>query len=218
MESGPSKISEAMARCLVPPACREEVLGDMRERHQRLAPYLLEAAQVIPCVIYSRICRTTDAMVGLMEALSMYTTFVIAAWSLDRALLSDERGFVRLAIPTAICLVATILGDAYSNPQKRWPLKPIAAPTLGFAFASIVQCMLKRWALPLPVFAWGSAVSLLLVATLRLIFPPVTDRPQAANIPAHWQKLELLLFSLDLRSILLSCGVLLAVILYLLGK
>jgi hypothetical protein len=218
MESGPSKISEAIARWLVPPACREEVLGDMRERHQRLAPYLLEAAQVIPCVIYSRICRTTDAMVGLMEALSMYTTFVIAAWSLDRALLSDQRGFVRLAIPTAICLVATILGDAYSNPQKRWPLKPIAAPTLGFAFASIVQCMLKRWALPLPVFAWGSAVSLLLVATLRLIFPPVTDRPQAANIPAHWQKLELSPFSLDLRSVLLSCGVLLAVILYLLGK
>ncbi len=98
MESGPSKIGEAIARWLVPPACCEEVLGDMRERHQRSAPYLLEAAQVIPCVIYSRICRTTDAVVALMEALSMYTAFVIAAWSLDRALLSDQRGFARLAI------------------------------------------------------------------------------------------------------------------------
>lgn len=217
MEPGPSKISEAIARWLVPPACREEVLGDMRERHQRLAPYLLEAAQVIPCVIYSRICRTTDAVVALMEALSMYTAFVIAAWSLDRALLSDQRGFARLAIPTAICLVATILGDAYSNPQKRWPLKPIAAPTLGFAFAFIVQYMLNRWALSAPVFAWGSAVSLLLVATLRLIFSPVTDRPQVAKIPVYWQKLELSPFALDLKSVLLSCGVL-AVILYLLGK
>ncbi len=218
MESGPSKMSEAIARWLVPPACREEVLGDMRERHQRLAPYLLEAAQVIPCVIYSRICRTTDAAVALMKALPMYTAFVIAAWSLDRALLSDQRGFTRLAIPTAICLAATILGDAYSNPQKRWPLKAVAAPTLGFAFAFIVQSMLKRWALPAPVFAWGSAVSLLLVATLRLVFPPVTDRPQVAKIPTYWQKLEILPLSLDLKSILLSCGVLLAVILFLLGK
>src|SRR2546427_2753762 len=119
MESGPSKISEAIARLLIPPACREEVLGDMRERHQRSAPYLVEAAQVIPCVIYSRICRTTDAVVALMEVLSMYTAFVIAAWSLDRALLSDQRGFARLAIPTVICLMAMILADAYSNPQKR---------------------------------------------------------------------------------------------------
>jgi hypothetical protein len=147
-----------------------------------------------------------------MEALTMYTAFVIAAWSLDRTLLSDQRGFARLAIPAVICLAATILGDAYSNPQRRWLLQPIAAPTLGFTFAFIVQSMVKRWALPAPVFAWGSAVSLLLVATLRLIFPPVTDRPQVAKIPTYWQKLEISPLSLDLKSILLSCGVLLAVI------
>ena len=45
MESGPSKISEAIAWWLVPPACREEVLGDLRERNQRSARYLLEAAR-----------------------------------------------------------------------------------------------------------------------------------------------------------------------------
>jgi len=218
MESGPSKISEALVGWLVPPACREEVLGDMRERHQRTAPYLLEATYMIPCVIYSRICRTTDAVVALMEALSMYTAFVIAAWSLDRALLLNQHGFARLAIPPAIYLAAMILTDAYCNLQDRWPPKPLFGPTLGFALAYIVQSMHNQWALPAAVFVWGSTVSFLLVPTLRLTFRPVTDRPHAAKIPAFWQKLELSPFTLDVKSAMLSCGILLALILYLFGK
>jgi hypothetical protein len=153
-----------------------------------------------------------------MEALSMYTAFVIAAWSLYRPLILDQRGFVRLAIPPAICLAAVILADAYSNPQKRWPLKSLFAPTLGFALAYIVQSMRNQWALPASVFAWGSAVSFLLVATLRLTFPPVTDRPPASKIPSFWQKLELSPFTLDVKSAVLSCAVLLVLILYLLRK
>ena len=218
MESGPSKISEAAAVWLVPPACREEVLGDMRERYQGPARYLLEAAHVIPCVIYSRICRTTDAVVALMEAVSMYTAFLMVAWGLDRAMLLDARNFARFAIPPANFLAATILADAYSNPQRRWQLKPLFGPTLGFALAYVVQSMLNQWALAASVFAWGSGTSFLLVSTLRLTFPPITDRPQAANAPAFWQKLELAPPSLGLKIALLPCGILLAVILYLLGK
>ncbi len=218
MESSPSKISEALAGWLIPSACREEVLGDMREQHQSSAQYLLHAVHTIPCVIYSRICRTTDAVVALTEAISMYTAFVMAAWWLDRAVLLDERGFARLAIPPAIFLAGTILADAYSNPQRRWPLKPLFGPTLGFALAYIVQFMLNQWALPTPVLAWGSGMSLLLVTTLRLTFPPIADRPQAANVPAFWQKLDLTPLSLGSKSALLPCTILLAVILYLLKR
>ena len=218
MESGPSKISEAVTWWLVPPACREEILGDMRERYQGPARYFLEAAHVIPCVIHSRICRTTDAVVALMEAASMYTAFLMATWWLDRAMLLNARTFAHLAIPPAIFLAATILADAYSDPQKRRPLKPLFGPAIGFALAYIVQSTQNRWALPPSVFAWGSALSFLLVSTLRLTFPPITERPQAANAPAFWQKLELAPPSLGLKIALLPCGVLLAVILYLLVK
>lgn len=218
MESGPSKISEVIAGWLIPPACREEILGDMRERYRSGAAYLLDAAHVIPSVIYSRIRRTTDAVMALMQAASMYTAFVVAARGLDGALLADKRGFARLAIPAVIVLATTILADAYSNPRRRWPLRPLFAATLGFALAYSAQPMLNQWALPASVFAWGSGTSLLLVSTLRLTFPPITDRPQAANTPAFWQKLELTPLSLGPKSALLPCGILLAVILYLLGK
>jgi hypothetical protein len=143
------------------------------------------------------------------------TTQISHRW-VDHALLLNQQGFTRLAIPTAILLAAIILADAYSNPKKRWPLKPLFGPILGFALAYLVQ--LSPWALPAPVLAWGGGISVLLVSTLRLTFPPVTDRPQAANAPAYWQKLELLPLSPGLKSGLLPCAILLAVILYLLKK
>jgi hypothetical protein len=215
MESGPSKIAEALVYWFLPPACREEVLGDMRERNHTLAQYLVEAMGTVPCVIASRIRRTTDAVLALMEALSMYTAFVMAAWWLDRELLPQGYGFTRLAIPPAIFLLAIILADAYSNPKKRWPLKPLLGPTLGLAVTYAAE-LNHRWALPPSVLAWGSAFSVLLVSVLRLTFPPVTERPQAARIPAFWQKLELVPPSLSVKGTLLPCVVLLAVILYLL--
>jgi hypothetical protein len=215
MESGPSKIAETLVYWLLPPACREEVLGDMRERNQSSAQYLVEATCTVPSAIYSRIRRTTDATLTLMVALSMYAAFVMSAWWLEPELLFREYGFARVAMPTAIFLVAIILADAYSDPKKRWPLKPLFGPTLGLALTHAVE-LNHRWSLPALVLAWGGAVSLLLVSMLRLTFPPVTERPQAAKIPAFWQKLELSLPSSSLKSALLPCAVLLAIALYVL--
>jgi hypothetical protein len=215
MESGPSKIAEVLVYWLLPPACREEVVGDMRERNQSSAQYLVEAASTVPAVIYSRIRRTTDAVITLMVAVSMYTAFVMTARWLDSELLFREDGYARLAIPPAILLVGIILADAYSNPKRRWPLKPLFGPTLGLALTYALE-LNHRWTLPASVLAWGGAVSVLLVSTLRLTFPPVTERPQAAKIPAFWQKLELSPPSFSLKSALLPCAILLAIILYLL--
>lgn len=215
MESGPSQIAEALVYWLLPPACREEILGDMRERNHTLPQYLLEATSTVPCVIASRIHRTTDAVVALMEAVSMYTAFVMAAWWLDHELLFREYGFARLAIPPAIFLAAIILSDAYSNPTKRRPLKALFGPILGLAVTYAVE-LDHRWALATSVLAWGGAVSVLVVSMLRLIFPPVIDRPQAAKIPAFWRKPELVPLSLSLKGALVPCVVLLVVILYLL--
>jgi hypothetical protein len=215
MESGPSKIAEFLVYWLLPPACREEVLGDMRERNRSSAQYLVEAIGTVPSVICSRIPRTTDAVLTLMVAVSMYTAFVMSAWWHAPELLFREYGYARVAIPPAIFLVAIILADAYSDPKRRTPLKPLFGPTLGLAVTYAVELNL-RWALPASVLAWGGALSVLLVSTLRLIFPPVTERPQAAEIPAFWQKLELSPPSFTYKGALLPCAALLAIILYLL--
>ena len=96
MESGPSKVAETIAGFLLPSACREEILGDMHEHYRSGLGYFIEALQVIPFVIYSRICRTTDGVVALMEAASMYTAFVVAAKCVDVTLISAKSGLARL--------------------------------------------------------------------------------------------------------------------------
>ncbi|MFC5862503.1 hypothetical protein ACFPT7_09400 [Acidicapsa dinghuensis] len=215
MESQPPKIAELFVYWLVPPACREEVLGDMRERYHGPAQYLVEAASTVPSVIYSRIRRTTDAVIALMEAVSIFTAYAMAAWWLNRPMLIREYGFARLAIPSAIFLAAIILADAYSDPRKHSPLKPLLGPTIGFALTYVLE-LNRGWALPLPILAWGGAFSVLIVSTIRLAFPPLAERPQIASIPAFWQKLELLPPSFSLKVILLPCLILLVIILHLL--
>jgi hypothetical protein len=213
MESGPSKVAEICAGFLIPTACREEIVGDLRERYQSPARYFLEAAHIIPCVIYSRIRRTTDAVVALTEAASMYTAFAMSAWWLDRAVLFDEGGFVRLAIPPAIFLAAAILTDAYSDSKKRWRLKPLFGPMLGFALAYCAQTVFKQWGLPASVFAWGSGIGLVLISAFRLMFPPVADQPLPVDAPAFWQKLEFAPLPHWLRGALFPVAIVLVVIL-----
>jgi hypothetical protein len=214
MESGPSKIAETLVYWLLPAACREEVLGDMRERNQSSGQYLVEAAFTVPSVVYSRILRTMDAVVTFITAVSMYAAFVMCAWWLDPDLLFRGNGFARVAIPPAIVLAAIMLCDAYSDPKKRWPLKPLFGPTLGFALIFAVE-LTGRWAPPESLLAWGGALSVLLASTVRLTFSPVAERPLAAKISAFWQRLELSPPSFKLRNALFPCAVLLAIILYL---
>jgi len=218
MESGPPKIIETLLGWLTPPACREEVLGDLRERYQSPARYVAEGLHSVACVMYSRIRRTTDSVVALMEAMSLYTSYVLAALAVDRSVLFDPRGFARPAIPAAIALAVVILADAYSNPKRRWPLKPLFAPILGIAIAFAWEMPRDAWALPPAVLAWGSGMGALFVSTLRLMFPPITERPQASSAPAFWQKLELTPVALRLRDALLPAVIMLAVILILIAK
>ncbi|MBV9505196.1 MAG: hypothetical protein JO323_09360 [Acidobacteriia bacterium] len=216
MESGPPKMIEAMAAFLIPSACREETLGDMRERYQSPARYLLESAQLIPCVIYSRIRRTADPVVILMEAASMFTAFVIAARWLNPALLFDEVGFLRLAIPAVITLTVTVLVDAYRTPSPYGPLEPLQNSSRGFVASFLAQFWLGSWALPAGVFAFGSGSSILLVSTLRLVFPPLVHRSQTAKVPAFWQKLEIVPPAVGRKAVLLPFATVLALMAYLL--
>jgi hypothetical protein len=215
MEPGPSQVAEIIAGWLLPPACREEILGDMRERYHSNLGYFIDALQVIPCVIYSRICRTTDCVLALMEGGALYTAFMVVAKAFAPGLILQRSGLLRLAIPPLIVLAAMSLADAYGLPQRRWVLKPLLAPMTGFAVACLVQWMCRHWSLPAPVFAWGSAAGLLLVSTIRLAFPSPAGRPQTVNAPAFWQKLELAPLP---KSAFVPGVILLAVILYLLAK
>jgi hypothetical protein len=70
MKSAPLNWIEAPIGLLIPPACREEVLGDLYQRYAGPRQYLLDALRAVPLVIASRVRRTTDPAVLLIEALA----------------------------------------------------------------------------------------------------------------------------------------------------
>lgn len=195
MRSQPSRAIELIVGWLIPPGSREHVLGDLHEIYLSPMQYLADVAAALPLVIWSNIRRTVDPVVLLMEGFTFYVCLVLAASGMGpRTFLADDSSFIKLAIPTAAALLALILADAYSNPRKKSPLKPILGSVLAVAFAFVSQAVLSGIpgiVLPGTVMVGGCSAALLLVSTLRLLFPPPADRPRGANGPAFWQKTEL---------------------------
>jgi hypothetical protein len=192
MPSAPSKSAEAIVAILTPPACREEVLGDLYERYRSPAQYGFEALITIPLVILSRIRRTADPQVLMMQALALYLAFLGAAWFRDSRLLSQEWGILRLALPPGLVLLALVLDDAYAKPGRRSPGGMMMGPAIGLGLAFLSQAMLRSRnspaALPVEVMVYGSAMSFLSSSAIRILFPPVTNRAQGVGAPADWLK------------------------------
>jgi hypothetical protein len=194
MRSGPPKTAEAIVAVFLPPACREEVLGDLHERYRSRLQYAADALSTVPLVILSRIRRTADPQVLLIQAFALYASFLTAAWFKDASLLQAQWGLLRLAMPPGMALLGLILEDAYATPGHRSPLKLLRGPLLGFGLAVGSQVVFRAGKSDLAVPTWimfyGSAMSLLLSSAVRLLFPPVTDRLQGVNAPALWLKQE----------------------------
>ena len=194
MHSVPPKAIEKVVGVLLPPASREEVLGDLYERCTSTDQYILDALRVLPMVILSRIRRTTDPQVRFMEALALYLSYTGGAWYQDRAFFYEDHGFLRLAIPSLMVLLGLILEDAYAVPGRRVPLRAVRGLVLGLGVAFLGQIVLSRLypalALPLWILFYGSTICLPLTSAIRILFPPVTDRPVGASGPADWLKHE----------------------------
>ncbi len=192
MSSGPSKVAEAIVAVFVPPACREEVLGDLHERYSSPRQYGLDALRTVPLVIISRIRRTADPQALLIQAFAVYVSFVGAAWFQDGGLLREQWGLLRLAIPAGAALLGLILEDTYASPGRRSPLRMVRGPVLGLGLALVSQSVFwagnPDLAVPLWIMFYGCGMSLLLSSAVRMLFPPATDRLQGANAPAFWLK------------------------------
>jgi hypothetical protein len=138
---GPSPRLEAVVGVFIPPACREEVLGDLREMYVSPVQYIGLAMRVVPCVILSRIRRTSDPLTRITEALLIYGSFLAATWFNNRSLLSKPEGFLWVAIPTAANLIDLTFADLWSGGSP-WPARIVrgAAVVIGAWFNAIGEC------------------------------------------------------------------------------
>jgi len=163
---------EALAGLVTPPACREEVLGDLHERNPTLARFCIDAVLTVPHVILSRIRRTADPQLLILQAIALYLCYYGAVWFEDRALLLETWGLMRVAAPVLIVLVAMVFDDVYAKPGQRSPLRLVRGSLIGLAGTFLVQ------SIPLKILFYGGVMGMPLSLGLRLLFSPQSTSRQ----------------------------------------
>lgn len=158
----PPPLLERVVGWFIPPACQEEVLGDLHEQYRSPLQYICTAVCVIPCVIASRIRRNADVRWLLINSLLMYAAFVAAGWWLDRPSLNSSRGLLILGLPAWMQLAGDAFSAAWAGADG-WFSKWLSRGS-SFVFVSIF------W-MNLGVFLFGSAGYLLLASGLRFALP-----------------------------------------------
>jgi hypothetical protein len=191
MPSGPSKTTEAVVAFLIPPACREEVLGDLHERFQSPSQYAADVLFSIPLVILSRMRRTANAETLLIQTLASYMSFAVAAWLYNGAILREPWVPLRLAIPAAMAVLGLILDDTYAHSGRRTSLEFARGPLLGAAIALASEGILwmsrPDLALPRWITLYGCAMSLLLSSGVRIYRGGFDAGPWSRGRP-EWQR------------------------------
>lgn len=169
-----SRWPETIAAILIPPARREEVLGDLHERNATSLQYVLDALCTVPLVIVSRIRRTSDARFLALHAVILYFAFFWAAWQDARSFLYEPWSLGRMAIPCAAAILALVLEDAYTKPGGGSRLWFVRGPMFAVASAFISQAAIGAGAsslvLPATVVIRGGFFALSWMLLIRVGF------------------------------------------------
>jgi hypothetical protein len=132
MEARPPALADAIVRALIPPACREAVIGDLWERYTSPAAYLGDALRALPFLIASRIRRTTNALMLAMAFLILFVSFGP----------SPGPAFPRALVPAVAVLAAFVLRDVYRDVSRS-----IARRATGDAVAVLIAAAVAETAL-----------------------------------------------------------------------
>jgi hypothetical protein len=111
VEARPPEIVEKIARALVPPACREHVLGDLNERYVSHGRYILDVLHALPFLIGSRLRRTSHP-IGLLIS-GGYLWFAVF-WG------NKQESWLAATIPALVALLTLAMRDVYRGITPNW--------------------------------------------------------------------------------------------------
>ena len=173
----PFETAEAIIGALLPPACREELLGDLHERHTSAGQYVTGALAALPLVIASHIRRNTDIRIFLLTAYATVYSFTAAGFRSERlSLYDDPWALLRIAIPSIAALFALLLRNAWAGREGRTQLASTVDIGIAMTFAYLSQVTLSivkpELALPRWCPSQGAFVGWLFLSMVRAMFPP----------------------------------------------
>jgi len=180
----PPQFAEGLVGCLLPPGCREEILGDLFETCRNPLEYGLSALAVIPRVIFSQIRRNTDSLIFLLTASALAYSFIAGSAGMSGGLAHSglSHPLLRLAIPSVAALVSLLLCNAFAPAEERRLHAVTFDIVVTMAAAAITQLVLLAFlqrGLMLPGW-WpseGTALSWIAIILLRAVFPPGVKVP-----------------------------------------
>ncbi len=183
MTTYPPQLAEDLIAWFLPPACREEVLGDLFESCRTPLEYGISALAVIPRVIFSQIRRNTDSWIFLLTAAALLYSFIAGSRDLSSGL---AHPLLRLAIPLVPALLSLLLCNGFAPAEERRLRAVTFDIVVTMAAAAITQLVLlallqRSLMLPGWVPSEGSATSWVAIIVLRAIFPPGVKLPST-----HW--------------------------------
>ena len=186
METHPPKLIEEIVEKIVPPACRENVVGDWDEKYTSTADYLFRVASDLPFVVASQVRRTFDASLFFSQAAVLYAAFAGASLAVGPRYLYDHSG-LPLAIVIGVVLIALVGRDAYINreelPDYRARRDAVFAIGIGLT-GELLLSVFGGSGLVLPVWILigGSAAALVMVYMLRrFLHSSLRDSPATAG-------------------------------------
>jgi hypothetical protein len=185
MEARPHPLVEAFIGRLLPPACREHVLGDLHERYVSASQYVHDAVRTIPFAIWGQIRRTSSAPLAIAEVGVVYVAFLSTLGMFDPGGLSNSSAPLRTAIPAFAALAAVVLRDAWVGRGPRANALIAVDAVRGIACAALTQALLvgvgSPLALRLDVLLAGCAMSLMLLSGVRIALSSINHRAPIAH-------------------------------------
>jgi len=172
LETRPPVLIDAVVRALIPPACREHVVGDLWERYRSPWQFGLDAARTIPFVLASQIRRTSTFAGVVIHAFLLCVSVGVGVGRLWAAV---------AAVSGA--LLGFILRDAY----RRVPSVTVKHVALDLLYGAvgllgsqaIVALLLPAWLLPLSAYA-ACVAGFTVIFLLRLQNPSLGSVPRQA--------------------------------------
>jgi len=168
-----SSLTERWVRRLTPPACREEVLGDLAERCVSPREYLHDAMRTLPFVIASRLRRTSHPLQALF--IGSFLWWITFYGSL-------QAHWLTATIPTALILVVLALRDAWRVQTLERQARTVAVD-MAAAAAAVLLSQAVLWlvaptlVLTRPTLLVGLPLGLILLYFLRVQSPTGVSLP-----------------------------------------
>lgn len=161
MKHSPPRLIEVIVNFLLPPACREHVLGDLYERCTSTWQYMADALNIVPRVILSQVRRMNDSQMLVIEAFAAYITFTTAASMSEGSLLLVEASSFRSVIPALTTIGAFALARVYTTRQS---IQMMAALSLTFLSEAVLRAVNSTLAMTPVAIVSGAIVSALLLS------------------------------------------------------